>query len=81
MSFGWVVALQCTVCTDCDLTGMLRMELLARRVLARGEALAPTFLHGHAGQRRGVLTIKKFTRPEVSRAQGRPAQGGVGCSC
>ncbi|KAG6602845.1 RNA pseudouridine synthase [Phytophthora cinnamomi] len=53
---------------------MLRMELLARRVLARGEALAPTLFRAHAEQRRGVLTIKKFTRPNPprSRAQATP---------
>ncbi|KAE9017615.1 hypothetical protein PF005_g17360 [Phytophthora fragariae] len=44
---------------------MLRMELLARRVLA----------HGHAGQCRGVITIKKFTRPEVvARAKAPPKE-------
>jgi hypothetical protein len=43
------------------------MELLARRLLPRTDALAVL-----GRQRRGVLTIKKFTRPESARTPAKP---------
>ncbi|KUF99918.1 Sugar transport protein 10 [Phytophthora nicotianae] len=46
---------------------MLRVERLVQRL----QALGPV------GQRRGVLTIKKFTRPEISLKQTKPRVGAV----